>query len=147
MMDFEPALQADIGNINFDAFVGQQWYQGISAVESLRNEGQLGSIVIIGLGTNGPITSADFSQMMQALNGVSRVIFITNYVNESWTDWQDGNNQVIESGAAQYRNAVVANWYALAEANPEWFTPNGGPHVAIGGTAAQFAARMIAAEV
>jgi hypothetical protein len=147
MVDFEPCLQADIKNINFDAFVGQQWYQGIADVQTLRAEGQLGSVVIIALGTNGPIDSQLFDEMMQALHGVSRVIFVTNYVNESWTDWQNSNNAVLWSGVSRYPNAVIADWYSLAVANPQWFVPNGGPHVAIGGAAAAAAAALIASKI
>jgi hypothetical protein len=146
-MDFEPCLADDISDVNFDAFVGQQWYQGVADVSQLRSQGQLGSTVVIALGTNGPVSSGDFAAMMDALHGVSRVVFVTNYVNESWTDWQDSNNQVIESGVAHYPNTVVADWCALAEANPEWFTPNGGPHVGIGGAAAAAAAQLIASKL
>ncbi len=146
-MDFEPCLADDIRDVNFEAFVGQQWDQGVSNVGELRADGRLGSTVVIALGTNGPVTSSDFAAMMSALHGVAKIVFVTDYVNESWTDWQASNNAVIEDGAARYGNVTVANWCALAEANPKWFTPNGGPHVAIGGAAAAAAAELIASKL
>jgi hypothetical protein len=141
MIDIEPALQADVRGVVFDAYVGQQWYEGVQDAQNLRATGQLGSIVVIELGTNGPIDGADFTAMMQALAGVSRVIFVTNFVPDYW---QNPNNAVIEAGARQYRNVAVANWEPLAAANPEWFYGGVGPHMPIGGPGAQAMARLIA---
>jgi hypothetical protein len=121
--------------------VGQQWYEGISDVQQLRAGGQLGSIVVIELGTNGPIDGADFDAMMRALTGVSRVVVVTNFVPD---DWQNPNNAVIEAGAMAFKNVAVANWEPLAAANPGWFYGDG-PHMPEGGTGARAMASLIAA--
>jgi hypothetical protein len=140
MIDTEPSLQADVSDINFDAYVGQQWYEGVQDAQTLRAEGQLGSIVVVELGTNGPIDAADFVSMMQALSGAARVVFVTNFVPDYW---QNPNNAVIEAGAKQYHNVAVANWEPLAAVNPEWFYDGVGPHMPIGGLGAQAMARLI----
>jgi hypothetical protein len=137
MIDIEPALQNDVRGITFNASVGQQWYQGVQALR--QDAGHLPAVVIVELGTNGPISASDFAAMMQALQGVSRVVFVTNFVPDYW---QNPNNQVIESGAAHYKNAVVANWEAVAAKNPGWFYGTG-PHMPIGGTGAQAMACLI----
>jgi len=139
MIDLEPYLQADVKGISFDAIVGQQWYSGISDVAQLRSDGQLGAIVIIELGTNGPITSGLFDEMMSELRGVSRVVFVTNYVPDSY---EGSNNAIIESGASRYDNAAVANWYALASQNPGWLCPDG-YHLSCGGPGADEMAALI----
>jgi hypothetical protein len=141
LIDIEPDLQADVRNITFDAYVGQQWYEGVSDAQQLRADGQLGSVVVIELGTNGPIDSGDVSDMMQALNGASRVVLVTNFVPD---EWQDPNNEVIEAAATQYKNVAVANWEPLAAANPGWFYDGVGPHMPIGGPGAQAMASLIA---
>jgi hypothetical protein len=140
MMDIESAFKSDEKGAVFDAYVGQQWYEGVSDVGQLRAHRQLGSIVVIELGTNGPIDSGDFTEMMQQLRGVSRVVFVTNFVP---LDWQGPNNAVIEAGARRYRNVVVANWERLAAANPHWFYGDG-PHMPEGGPGAHAMARLIA---
>jgi len=140
LIDIEPPLQADVRGVVFNAYVGQQWYEGVQDVQSLRASGQLGSIVVIELGTNGPINAGDFTAMMQALSGAARVVFVTNFVPDYW---QNPNNAVIEAGARQYHNVAVANWAPLAAANPGWFYGGVGPHMPIGGPGAQAMARLI----
>lgn len=140
MIDLEPSLQADVKGISFDAVVGQQWYTGISEAQQLRSKGQLGSIVVVELGTNGPISPDLFDEMMSELRGVSRVVFVTNYVPEGY---ENSNNAIIEAGASQYRNATVANWYALASAHPGWLCPDG-YHLSCGGPGAEEMAALIA---
>lgn len=139
MIDLEPYLTSDVKRISFDAVVGQQWSTGISDVQQLRSDGRLGSIVIIELGTNGPITAELFSEMMQALKGVSRVVFVTNYVPDSY---ETSNNSIIEQGVTHYDNAAVANWYALASAHPGWLCPDG-YHLSCGGPGAAAMAALI----
>jgi hypothetical protein len=140
MIDLEPALEGDVKGIAFDAVVGQQWSDGIGDVQQLRAGGQLGSVVVIELGTNGPITGGLFDEMMAQLQGVSRVVFVTNYVPDSY---EASNNDIIISGAAQYKNVAVANWYALAAANPGWLCPDG-YHLSCGGPGAGELAALIA---
>jgi hypothetical protein len=139
MIDLEPYLQSDVKGIDFDAVVGQQWYSGISDVQQLRADGQLGAVVVIELGTNGPITTELFDQMMSELQGVSRVVFVTNYVPDAY---QNANNAIIEAGASRYGNVAVANWYALASAHPGWLCPDG-YHLSCGGPGAQEVAALI----
>jgi hypothetical protein len=141
MMDMESDLQADVRGVDVDAYVGQQWYEGVSDAQQLRADGQLGSVVVIELGTNGPIDSGDMSEMMQVLPGVSRVVFVTNFVPDYW---QNPNNAVIEAAASQYKNVAVANWEPLAAANPGWFYGGAGPHMPEGGPGAQAMARLVA---
>jgi hypothetical protein len=140
MIDIEPYLQADVSGVVFNADVGQQWYSGVSDVQQARADGQLGSVVVIELGTNGPITAQLFDQMMSALQGVSRVVFVTNYVPDYW---QDPNNAIIEAGAKQYKDVAVANWYALAAANPGWLCGDH-THLSCGGPGAQEMAALVA---
>jgi hypothetical protein len=141
MMDIESALEADVKRTVFDAYVGQQWYEGVSDVQQMRADRQLGSVVIVELGTNGPIDSADFNDMMKALVGVSRVVVVTNFVPD---DWQDPNNAVLEAGAKAYKNVAVANWEPLGAAHPDWFYGDVGPHMPEGGPGAQAMAGLIA---
>jgi hypothetical protein len=83
-----------------------------------RDAGTLGDIVVVHLGINGPITGAQFDQVMSMLQGVQRVVFLTVKVPR---DWEGPNNSLLISKASQYVNAVVADWYALASAHPEYF--------------------------
>lgn len=140
MIDIEPYLQADVRGVVFDASVGQQWSSGIADVQQARSDGALGSVVVIELGTNGPITTPLFDQMMSALQGVSRIVFVTTYVPDYW---QNPNNAIIEAGAKRYKNVAIANWNALAAANPGWLCPDQ-THLSCGGPGAEQMAALVA---
>ncbi len=140
MLDAAPDLQNDVPGIDVDAAVSRQWTTGETVVQQLRSAGQLGATVVVDLGTNGPITTADFDTMMADLAGVTRVVFVTVHVDRAW---QDAVNAVLEAGVARYPNAVLADWAGLAAAHPEWFYSDG-THLPIGGPGAQALAALIA---
>jgi lysophospholipase L1-like esterase len=140
MLDYQDPLKTSIPGINVDASVSRQWSEGESILETLKTDGQLGGDVIVGLGTNGPISDADFDAMMGILGGASRVVFVNVHVDRPW---QDPNNAVLTDGATRYPNVVVADWATLAAQNPQWFGADG-THLAIDGAGADALASLIA---
>jgi hypothetical protein len=140
MLDYQDPLKTTIPGINVDAAVSRQWSDGEQILQTLKADGQLGGDVIVGLGTNGPITDADFDNIMTILSGASRVVFVNVHVDRPW---QDPNNAVLASGATRYPNAVVADWATLAAQNPGWFGADG-THLAIDGTGADALAQLVA---
>jgi hypothetical protein len=140
MLDYQDPLKTAIPGINVDAAVSRQWSDGESILQTLKSDGQLGADVIVGLGTNGPITDADFDSMMAILGGASRVVFVNVHVDRPW---QDPNNAVLASGATRYPNVVVADWATLAAQNPGWFGADG-THLAIDGSGADQLAQLVA---
>ncbi len=143
MLDYQSALETDVPGTDIEAAVSRQWSTGESLLQQLRAEGRLGAEVVVALGTNGPITSADFDSMMSVLSGVSRVVFVNIVVDRPW---QDPNNQVLASGVARYGNAVIADWHSLESQNPGWVYSDG-THLPIGGAGAQALAALIASKV
>ncbi len=141
MLDYQGALETDIPGIAVEAAVSRQWGDGETILGELKASGALGAEVVVGLGTNGPITDADFDAMMSILSGASRVVFVNTHVDRPW---QDSNNAVLASGATRYPNVVVADWASLAAQNPEWFGPDG-THLAINGPGATALASLVAA--
>lgn len=140
MLDYQDPLKTAIPGIIVDAAVSRQWSDGEGVLQSLKSGGQLGGDVIVGLGTNGPITDSDFDSMMSILGGASRVVFVNVHVDRPW---QDPNNAVLASGATRYPNAVVADWATLATWNPGWFGSDG-THLAIDGPGAVALAQLVA---
>jgi hypothetical protein len=139
MLDYQTPLEADIPGVDVEAAVSEQWAAGEEELTQLKAEGRLGAEVIVALGTNGPITAADFSDMMSVLQGASRVVFVNIHVDRPW---QDPNNAVLAQGAASYPGVLIADWASLAAANPDWFGPDG-THLAIDGPGAQALASLI----
>jgi hypothetical protein len=123
MIDIEPYLTADVPGIRVDGKVSRQFETGIGIVQADHAAGTLGSVLVVELGTNGTVTTADFDAMMQAAAGVKRVVFVNVDVNRSWAA---GDNQVLAAGVARYPGvAVLADWYSESIGNPSWFTPDG----------------------
>ena len=129
MLDYQTDLKWDIPGVNVQASVGQQWTTGLALLQQAKSANQLGAVVIVGLGTNGPITTAQFDSMMSVLSGASRVVFVNVFVDRAW---QDPNNAVLATGVHRYPNAVIADWYTLASQNPSWLYSTG-THLPIGG--------------
>lgn len=141
MIDYETPLEQDIPGIDVNAAVSRQWSTGEAILQQMKAAGQLGAVVIVGLGTNGTLTPSDFDAMMSILSGASRVVFVTVHVDQPY---QNANNAVLEAGASGYPNVVIAHWNALANQNPEWLYPDG-THLPIDGPGAQALASLVAA--
>jgi len=120
MLDIQPQLTADLPGVTVDGLVSRQFQAGIGVVQAARAAGTLGRVLVVELGTNGAVTPADVDAMMQAAQGVTRVVFVNVDVPRPWAA---GDNAVLAAGVARYPGvAVLADWYALSAPHPEWFT-------------------------
>ncbi len=144
MLDYKDVLEQDIPNITVDAAVSEQFTTGVAQLQSLKSAGQLGAIVIVGLGTNGPITDAQFDSLMSVLSGASRVVIVNTKVGQPW---QDSVNAVLAAGVSRYSSTdVLADWATLASQNPGWLYSDG-THLPIDGTGAHALAALVASKV
>ncbi len=145
MLDAQPALQADIPGIDVEAAVSRQWYEGVALAQQLKSEGRLGAIVVIDLGTNGPVSPQMFTQMMDVLAGASRVVFVTVHLPSSYS-WAQSVNETLKQCVPLYPPGRLADFNKLADENPEWFYGDG-VHMPIGGAGAQAMALLIKAQI
>ncbi len=139
MLDYRDSLGIDVPGVSVDAAVGRQWSEGESILQRMKSQGRLGDEIVVGLGTNGPISDADFDTMMSILASARRVVFVNVHVDRPW---QDPDNAVLARGATRYRNAVVADWATLAAQNPQWFGADG-THLGIDGPGAVALAALV----
>ncbi len=98
-----------------DAVESRQFSDGRAVVEKLRDDGRLGEVVVVHLGTNGNIAQSDLSAMMDALADVPQVLLLTIDVDRSWTG---GNNDLLLNAASTYANVSVLYWADLADSCP-----------------------------
>ena len=141
MIDYEGALAKDIPGVRVTAAVSRWWTTGEAVLRQLQSQDALGAVVIVGLGTNGPVSPVQFDSMMSVLSGASRVVFVNNRVDRTW---QDSNNAVLAQGVARHPRAVLVNWYALAVQHPGWLYATQ-THLPIDGPGAQALAALVAA--
>ncbi len=145
MLDAAPDLEADIPGIDVEAAVSRQWYEGILLAQQLKAEGRLGAIVVIDLGTNGPVSPQQFTAMMDVLAGASRVVFVTVHL-PSYYSWSQSVNTTLREGVPRYPRDRLADFNKLADKNPQWFYGDG-VHMPIGGTGARAMALLIKSQI
>ncbi len=116
-------LEQQIGtNIYISATVGRQAVQVPAILKERREAGTLGSIVLIDIGSNGYVTTADFNAIMAETNGAWAVLFINVRVPR---EWEKANNTVLTQGVARYPNAVLIDWYTVSDGHPEYLKDDG----------------------
>ena len=120
MVDAQPYL-TQMG-IAVDAQVSRQFDTGVGILRDKLSQGTLPPRVVVALGTNGPMTGADFNGMMSMLRHEKRVVVLT--VREP-RYWQDQVNAVVRAGVARWKNARLADWYRASAGHPEYFAPDG----------------------
>jgi peptidoglycan/LPS O-acetylase OafA/YrhL len=112
MLAAQPALTERFGpNLRIDAAVGRQASDIIGRLEAYRREGTLPDTVIVQIGENGPIWSADVERLRAVLKGVRRVVFINVRVPRSW---QSQVNSTLEDAVKHWPQAEVADWYGAS---------------------------------
>ena len=76
---------------------------GVEVVEALKAQGRLGDVVLVHLGTNGPIFQPRDERMMTALSDVPQVILITTSLpDEPRYDFKTANNALIYDTVATH---------------------------------------------
>jgi len=118
MLGAVPQLTQDIDGIQVNAAVSRQVAAGIQLMSELRDQGELGDVVIVDLGSNGTFTSGEFDQIMSVLSDVPRVVFVNVKVPRSW---EAGNNEVIAEGVRRYQSSRLVDWYDASVSHPEYF--------------------------
>ena len=120
-------ILAELPDAHIDAKGSRDVCGGFEAATKLEAEGKLTDVVIVELGTNGPLLKhepyATGTQNLLELLGTERQIFwVTVYC--SYSQWMAMNNDYIWELAATRPNIIVIDWYSLAVQHPEWF-PDG----------------------
>ncbi len=98
-----------------DAVESRQFTDGADAIETLNQQGRLGDVVVVHLGTNGFIDANDMTRMMEALAGVPQVLLLTIDVDRQWTA---GNNALVYDAVNTYPNVFLLDWLGNAPACP-----------------------------
>ena len=102
-------LHSALPGIYIDAQVSRQMAAGLAEVSSLAAEGLLRHVVIVGLGTNGTVTSGQIRDLLAEI-GPSRTLVLVNTYEAR--PWEHADNSVIGAAARTYPNVVLANWHA-----------------------------------
>ncbi len=122
MIDIAPYLKNAFPDIRIDAQIGRQLSKAIPVVEQLKNEGNLGNYVIIGLGTNGAFTTEQLVSLMELIGNEREMIFINTRVPRPW---ESIVNERLKVTASKYPNVTLVDWYAASAGKRDYFAPDG----------------------
>jgi hypothetical protein len=122
MLGAASELKQAIGDIDIDAAVGRQVSTAINILRARRAAGQLGEVVVVHIGNNGPFSIRQFDEMMQLLTDVHRVVFVNMKVPRRW---EGQNNELLADQVQLYPNTVLVDWHAVSVHRPELFWNDG----------------------
>lgn len=118
MLDATTDLKEIFPKIIVDADVGRQLYESADLVKQLREDDLLKENVLIGLGTNGSFTEAQFDAFMKEIG--DRNVYWIN-VRVPTQRWQNEVNTMLEKMAKKYKNITLLDWYGLSNEQEDWF--------------------------
>ncbi|MGE6599566.1 acyltransferase family protein [Bacillus proteolyticus] len=122
MIDIAPYLKNTFPDIRIDAQIGRQLSKAIPVVEQLKNEGNLGNYVIIGLGTNGAFTTEQLVSLINLIGNERKMIFINTRVPRPW---ESIVNERLKVTTSEYPNITLVDWYAASAEKGDYFAPDG----------------------
>ena len=126
-----------------DAEVSRQFRDGDTVASGYKARNQLGSQVVVHLGSNGYATDEEFNQLMAVLKGVKRVVIVNVQLHGS-RQWESSVNDVLARGIARCGNCVLADWKRVSDPHPEWF---GGDGIHLSAAGAQGYAQLLASKL
>lgn len=116
------ALHAALPGVAIDADVSRSFGFGVSMIEQQAAAG-LRPVLVLGLGTNGPVTEPELAWLHAASAG-SRIVLV-NAHGDRW--WIPEVNQALAGFAAAHRGIVVADWDSAIAQSP-WALAGDGIH-------------------
>jgi lysophospholipase L1-like esterase len=123
MVAATPALDQALPGIYINAMVGRQFSTGLQVIAQLKAEGQLRSIVVVGLGTNGTVTSDEISQLFAEIGPNRRLVLVNTFEARSWE--QEVNSTLAAAANAHPSSVVLADWYDTIDHRTDLLWPDG----------------------
>jgi hypothetical protein len=143
MIDATPALRAAIPTITVDAEESRSALPGPDLLAGFAAQGRLGAAIVVGLGSNGGMSTRVVDAVLQVAAG-RRVVMVTSHC--PYCSWTPRGNAVIRATCVETRGCFVADWDAAAQAHPEWFATDG-VHMSSGGAGARAYAQLVRAQL
>jgi len=94
-----------------DAVKNRQLISYVPELEAVKLAGALTSVVVVHLGTNGPVSDASLALLMGVLVDVPTVVMLTGKGNR---DWIAGNNDMIRALPGTFPNVTVLDWEVMS---------------------------------
>lgn len=107
MLASAPGLLQAMPGIEVDAEVSRSLWAGARIIDGLAASGELREYVVVGLGTNGPVSTEALQSIVDAAGPDRYVILVSAYGPR---DWIPGVNSDLTAFAASHPRVAVADW-------------------------------------
>jgi peptidoglycan/LPS O-acetylase OafA/YrhL len=116
------ALDATLPGIYINAQVGRAMVAGLSLIQTLAAHGDLRRYVVVGLGTNGPVSAAQIRQLHRLVGPNRDLILINTY---GPMPWESSVNAVLDAAARNTAHVGLADWHAAIAGHAGLLWPDG----------------------
>lgn len=108
MLASAPELQNAFPGIHIDAAVSRQLSAAPAIISALKDAGQLRPVVLLGLGTNGPVDNEVLDTVLDLLGADHQLVLVTAQAPRGWIP---DVNSTLALYAQRYRDVELANWH------------------------------------
>jgi hypothetical protein len=122
MLGTKPEIEKRLAEDIVDATVSRQFLHAPNLVRDLLRLDVPPEVIIIGLGTNGPVQARHFDEVMEHATDTPLVVFVNVRVPRTWE--AESNRQLAE-GVERYDNAVLVDFYDVAADRDDLFAADG----------------------
>lgn len=119
MVDASKNLQELVPNAYVDAKVGRQGSEAVPVIKDLKDKGHLSKIVVLNLGTNGPMTNKTVNEIISTIGSGHQIFWITPHVPSK--SWEATVTHQIKHAAKKHSNVHVVDWNSQSADHSEWF--------------------------
>jgi hypothetical protein len=116
------ALNAALPGIYINAQVGRAMIAGLAVIPTLAADGELRQYVVVGLGTNGPVSAVQIRQLRQLI-GPDRDLILVNTFGPM--PWEASVNAVLDAAARHTASVSLADWHAAIADHTGLLWPDG----------------------
>ncbi|WP_145319238.1 acyltransferase family protein [Paenibacillus xylanexedens] len=122
ILDAKPYLEQSISGVYVDGHVGRQMWEAADVLEGLKRNNQMGSKVVLELGTNGSFISKNLNAVLDYLKDENQVYLVTVRVPRPW---ERTVNRALNEAASSYSNVSLIDWNSASEGHDEYFEKDG----------------------
>jgi hypothetical protein len=122
MLGSKTEIEKRLGENIVDATVSRQFLHAPKLVAQVLARQTPPEVIIIGLGTNGPVQERHFDEVMEVAGSEPLVLFVNVHVPRNW---ESTSNRELAEGVDRYDNAVLVDWYTATEGRNNLFAADG----------------------
>jgi peptidoglycan/LPS O-acetylase OafA/YrhL len=115
------ALDSALPGIYINAEVSRAMVNGLAVIQSLAARHELRRYVVVGLGTNGPVSAAQIRQLRH-LTGPNRDLILVNTFGPM--PWESSVNTILDAAGRHTAHVSLADWHAAIAGHTSLLWPD-----------------------